>query len=292
MPRNEAGVHSRCPQCQTVFRVTAAQLKVRDGMVRCGRCQHVFRADRHLVYKPAKGAVKPASAVARKRAALRKISAPEIPPAPAAPFFPAESLREEASARLTPRARLRTRTIYWAAGSTLLILLLAGQSLIFYGYSAARQTPMLRPVVDALCEPRPPWMAEVPGAKPSLRGQTQEQFFRLPCRKLPPIDMRRMDLVESRVAPHPRYDKALRVKATLVNRAEGVQPYPMIEVSLMDSQGQLVARRAYRPQEYLNKPEAIQQGLSPQVAVNVQLDITSPGTQASGYEVLLLPPPE
>ena len=23
---------------------------------------------------------------------------------------------------------------------------------------------------------RPPWMAEVPGAKPSLRGQTQEQF--------------------------------------------------------------------------------------------------------------------
>lgn len=102
--------------------------------------------------------------------------------------------------------------------------------------------------------------------------------------------MRHMDLVETRVAPHPRFNKALRVKATLVNRADTVQPYPLLEVSLIDSQGQLVARRAYSPREYLSKPEAIQQGLPPQVAVNIQLDITSPGTQASGYEVQLLPP--
>jgi hypothetical protein len=66
----------------------------------------------------------------------------------------------------------------------------------------------------------------------------------------------------------------------------------LLEVSLIDSQGQLVARRAYQPREYLSKPEAIQQGLPPQVAVNVQLDITSSGAQASGYEVLLLPPSE
>lgn len=267
MPRNEAGVHSRCPQCQTVFRVTAAQLKVREGMVRCGRCQHAFRADQHLIQKPAKGAPKAAVAVARKRAAPRKVSsAPESVSAPVAPLFSVEDQRRE-TAPLAPPRRLRTRTIYWAAGSTLLVLLLTGQALIFYGHSAARQTPMLRPVVEALCEP-------------------------ISCRKLPPIDMRRMDLVETRVAPHPRYDKALRVKATLVNRAESVQRYPLLEVSLMDRQGQLVARRVYRPQEYLNKPETIQQGLLPQVAVNVQLDITSPGAPANGYEVLLLPPSE
>jgi hypothetical protein len=147
----------------------------------------------------------------------------------------------------------------------LLILLLAGQTLIFYGHDFARQTPILRPTIETLCAS-------------------------LPCRKLPRIDMRHMDLVETRVAPHPRFDKALRVKATLVNRADTVQPYPLLEVSLIDSQGQLVARRTYSPREYLSKPEAIQQGLPPQVAVNIQLDITSPGTQASGYEVQLLPP--
>ncbi|MCB1932836.1 MAG: DUF3426 domain-containing protein [Candidatus Accumulibacter sp.] len=33
-----------CPDCQTVFRVTAEQLKVRAGKVRCGQCRKVFNA--------------------------------------------------------------------------------------------------------------------------------------------------------------------------------------------------------------------------------------------------------
>lgn len=33
-----------CPQCQTRFRVTEAQLQMRGGRVRCGRCEHVFNA--------------------------------------------------------------------------------------------------------------------------------------------------------------------------------------------------------------------------------------------------------
>lgn len=262
-------MYTRCPQCQTVFRITAAQLKVRDGMVRCGRCQHVFGADQHLMPKPAKEAVKAAAPATRKRAASKKVAAqPGSIAAPIeniAPSFPAETPEHHAAPpplmRLQP---VRTRTIYWAAGWALLLLLLAGQTLIFYGYDFTRQTPKLRFIVETLCAP-------------------------LPCRKLPPIDMRHMDLVETQVAPHPRYDKALRIKATLVNRADTVQPYPLLEVSLIDSQGQLVARRAYRPREYLSKPEALQKGLPPQVAVSVQLDITSPGAQASGYEVLLLP---
>ena len=265
-------MYTRCPQCQTVFRITAAQLKARDGMVRCGRCQHVFGADQHLMPKPAKGTVKGASPAARKRTTSKKIAVePNKVAAPAETIalpFPAETPEHDvAPPPLVRRRPVRTRTIYWALGCVLLILLLAGQVLIFYGYDFARQTPTLRPMVETLCAP-------------------------LPCRKLPPIDMRHMDLVETQVAPHPRYDKALRIKATLVNRADTVQPYPLLEVSLIDSQGQLVARRAYQPREYLSKPEAIQNGLPPQVAVSVQLDITSPGVQASGYEVLLLPASE
>src|SRR5688572_9300536 len=39
---------TRCPECQTTFRITVAQLKMRDGLVRCGRCDAVFRADLRL----------------------------------------------------------------------------------------------------------------------------------------------------------------------------------------------------------------------------------------------------
>ena len=267
-------MYTRCPQCQTVFRVTAVQLKVRDGMVRCGRCQHVFGADQHLIAKPARSTAKSAAPATRKRATGKKPAAEPRPVAAStqhsAPPFPAEVPKHAAAPLPLPLMRLRpvrTRTIYWAAGGTVLILLLASQTLIFYGYDLARRTAALKPMIETLCAP-------------------------LPCRKLPPIDMRHMDLVETQVAPHPRYDKALRVKATLVNRADVVQPYPLLEVSLIDSQGQLVARRAYPPREYLSKPEAIQKGLPPQVAVSVQLDITSPDAKASGYEVLLLPSPD
>lgn len=263
-------MYTRCPQCQTVFRITAAQLKAREGKVRCGRCQHVFGADRHLLPTPAGSTPKNPAPASRKRAPGKNKAAETsriaAPARHAAPPFPAATPEHDAPpAVLMRRFPVRTRTIYWAAGDMLLILLLAAQVLIFYGHDFARQTPTLRPVIEALCDP-------------------------LPCRKLPRIDMHHMDLVETRVAPHPRFDRALRIKATLVNRADTVQPYPLLEVSLIDSQGQLVARRAYPPREYLGKPEAILQGLPPQVAVNVELDITSPGTLASGYEVLLLPP--
>lgn len=41
-------MRTRCPACQTVFRVSAEQLRVRDGKVRCGHCRHVFNANNTL----------------------------------------------------------------------------------------------------------------------------------------------------------------------------------------------------------------------------------------------------
>jgi predicted Zn finger-like uncharacterized protein len=40
---------TRCPGCGTVFRITAAQLALREGQVRCGHCRAVFDANDHFV---------------------------------------------------------------------------------------------------------------------------------------------------------------------------------------------------------------------------------------------------
>lgn len=40
---------TRCPACQTVFRVTPGQLVARAGRVRCGKCAHVFDAGKTLL---------------------------------------------------------------------------------------------------------------------------------------------------------------------------------------------------------------------------------------------------
>src|SRR5690625_2933592 len=40
---------TRCPQCGTSLRITAAQLQAARGAVRCGACLHIFRAQEPLV---------------------------------------------------------------------------------------------------------------------------------------------------------------------------------------------------------------------------------------------------
>ena len=43
---------TRCPQCQTRFKVVDDQLRISDGWVRCGKCKSVFDALTHLVQRP------------------------------------------------------------------------------------------------------------------------------------------------------------------------------------------------------------------------------------------------
>ena len=40
---------TQCPECQTSFRVTEAQLRIAEGSVRCGACLHVFQAEDYLL---------------------------------------------------------------------------------------------------------------------------------------------------------------------------------------------------------------------------------------------------
>ncbi|MDH4135074.1 MAG: DUF3426 domain-containing protein [Gammaproteobacteria bacterium] len=267
-------MYTRCPECQTVFRITAAQLKARAGQVRCGRCQHVFAADAHLVERPAKPAARnvapkkraPRKSTKPEKSAAGNTQSPDTAPATAPAVAAVDDHLDPLPEPLWLVPRSRTRTRYWIAGTSLLLLLLFLQSLFFYGRDVVRLAPFLDSTFHTVCD-------------------------LLPCRK-PAFDIRRLDLVESQVTPHPRYDKALRVRATLVNRADIVQSYPLLEVSLLDTQGQLLARRAYRPEEYLQKSPSAPAGLPPQLAVTVEIDITSPGPLASGFEVQILPPPD
>ena len=40
---------TRCPACQTMFRVVPDQLRISDGWVRCGQCEEIFDASLHLL---------------------------------------------------------------------------------------------------------------------------------------------------------------------------------------------------------------------------------------------------
>ncbi|PXW24418.1 zinc-ribbon and DUF3426 domain-containing protein [Paraburkholderia caballeronis] len=81
---------TRCPFCETVFRIQPQQLAARHGLVRCGHCQEAFDASGSLFDVPAGGDFSQASPVAAGVAAsLTSAAAAATEPSPPPSASPA-----------------------------------------------------------------------------------------------------------------------------------------------------------------------------------------------------------
>lgn len=247
-------MYTRCPECQTAFRITVAQLKARDGLVRCGRCDSIFRADLRL-FAPAAGPEQEEDdsetemyidLSAEDPAAIDRASSPdEIP-----------IIRDFS----VPSAGGPGRSLLWFFAAVLLALLLLGQFVYFYRDELA-QVAELRPSLVKICN--------------ILR-----------CTLAGALDHSVPELVQSSIAPHPRYANALRIRAAFVNRTEQPLELPLMQVSVTDISGQLLARRVFAPREYL-AAGAPSTAAPPNVVVQALLDVTNPENKAASYEVQL-----
>ncbi len=263
-------MYTRCPHCQTVFSLTSAQLKVRAGLVRCGRCQQTFHADRALLDGPLQAVAASPPRIRAERADGHGRARPPKPGAGAGrrrekrARDPARAPRvETATVAQRAAAPVRTRTVFWWLGNLLLIATLAGQGTYFYGDALVELEPAWRPAVTEFCD---------------LAG----------CRLRPRQDVALIDLADAHVEPHPLYDRALRVHAVLVNRADFAQPHPDIEIALTNRDGAVVTRRSFTAAEYLGVERARGGGMPPGLTVEVQLDVTQPEARTVGYEIRLL----
>ena len=271
-------MHTRCPKCRTTFVVKPGQLQARDGLVRCGRCLTVFGGEKNRVAKPSAkaGATHPKTTHENSDpGAGRKTG--KKPPAKTANDtkkrhkIPGETKSTVARAAseplshtlLAPDASPRTRLPFWIVGNITLVLLLLAQGAYFYSGDLVFAYPALKPAFTDVC----PTMG---------------------CQLTPPQDINLIDLVEAKIAPHPKFDKALRIRATLVNRAHFKQTFPIMEVTLSDTRGQIIARRAFKPEEYVEKSRNDDVTMAPNVAIPVLLDVTHPGNRALSYEIRLL----
>ena len=93
---------TRCPHCETVFRLRQEQLALRNGLVRCGHCQQVFNAAESLVDEHAPPAVE-----APATPAPSAVEAPAVAEAPAAVEAPA-AIEAPAVAEARPVAEAPT----------------------------------------------------------------------------------------------------------------------------------------------------------------------------------------
>jgi predicted Zn finger-like uncharacterized protein len=124
-------------------------------------------------------------------------------------------------------------------------------------------------------------------AYPEMVPMLQWMCNRLDCVLPPRRDPDAFQLSSRNVYSHPNVEGALMVQAVLSNQADFAQPYPLVELSFRDLQGELLAVRRFVPEEYLQRAPT-EASVAPGAPIHLHLEIEDPGPRAVAYEFRFL----
>jgi predicted Zn finger-like uncharacterized protein len=316
--------YTRCPGCRTIFRVTAQQLALRGGQVRCGHCKNVFdgMAERVTLAPRAPAAAfhderlyGPPTVTLRPEHALEPVGSP--PP----------GYERTDPAGLPPRveASSEDRQAIGEAGGEA-----GGEATQATGAAPGQDddetaVESAAPAADAETEAPPvpyeerfsqlqrshyPTALEraYPVALPLLLllliGQAAFHFrdalaAHLPAAKpvltrvcealgcgINPLrDSAGLAIDASDLQADPAHKGLLLLTATLRNRAGWSVAYPYLELTLTDAQDQVVVRRALAPADYARGTADIAAGIAANGEVPVRLFIDASATTQAGYRL-------
>ena len=95
-------------------------------------------------------------------------------------------------------------------------------------------------------------------------------------------------LLNRDVRLHPSYADTLLVNATMKNELASPQPYPKVQLTLFDTNGDLVAYRVFVPTEYLDNSIDIEQGMPVNSPVHFVLEVAGSSSEAVSFEFRFL----
>ncbi|TNF92284.1 MAG: DUF3426 domain-containing protein [Gammaproteobacteria bacterium] len=241
-------MQTRCPSCETIFRLEMEQLNIASGMVQCGVCGRFFNANTNLY-------------------ATDSNDTNESGQKPVG-FF-RDSNREQSFGNGTmPRTLLeshepvRPPSSPWAtfAWSVLIVLtlLLALSQLAWFNINQLAQHKDFRPWVDEVCT-------------------------KIPCDLEQARYLDKLELLSRDVRSHPTRKNALLITATFINRAEVPQPFPQVELVLSGLTGETVAMRRFTPREYLKGNYHDKILMPPGVPGSMVMEVIDPGDKSVSY---------
>jgi predicted Zn finger-like uncharacterized protein len=250
-------MYTRCNGCHTVHPLNAALLAQGAGKYRCGKCNKLNNALETLFDEwPNAGQAGPTQTGTPKLGIKLDIS----------PQQPGDDSDGEEFPSGRPQAgRSKFSRAAWAATAVALI--------IITGLNLA-------------------WLFKAKLLDSSLVKENPQISYRLAqwgvIEARPVIPQRNIDqlsLSGSDLRSHPSLVGALRLSTMIMNRADGRRAYPELEVLLLDSNGQAMSGRRFKPEEYLAEGADIENGMTPQAVLPVVLDLSNPGHQAVGFEI-------
>jgi predicted Zn finger-like uncharacterized protein len=255
-------MYTRCPACHTVHPVNAALLARGRGRYRCAKCNKSASALEALFDEwPDSGQRPPAAGdlpVLGLNIDLAQAERSRLDP----DVNPSDG-EIEAAAR--PAHRTALLRAAWMAGAAAIVAAAAiGLARFYQVESAAPAAAEDRTLLDSALE--------AIGA-----GESQPAG--------PFRDLDRIYLVSRELTSHPEHPDRLRLNATLVNRAARVQPFPDLEITLLDAVGEPLTRHRFEPADYLAQGSMRRAGMAPEAYLPLTVDLEDPGLQAVGFEL-------
>ena len=119
---------------------------------------------------------------------------------------------------------------------------------------------------------------------PELRPLVQKMCDLAKCEMPMQQDVDLIKLTHRDITVHPRVKGALLINAVFVNNATFMQPFPLMQITLSDITGRVIAKRRFQPAEYLDADINIRRGMTPNNPVQIVLEIADPGKDAVNFE--------
>jgi predicted Zn finger-like uncharacterized protein len=259
-----SAIVTRCPTCQTAFRVTSEQLETANGMVRCGKCIGVFNAPEHQLITPIEQSTEIKSTepdLLSDQQQTRESEEEQALPRLTALIhneFTEQQVKSEPSNRLR---FLFSRLTAVALGA----LLLAGQSVYFFSAELSRNQDYRQIMINSC--------------------------HYIGCEIDSYRDLNQLSINTFIIQTHPTQSGAVVVDMLIENTARFRQPYPRIKVRFEDLQGQLIGQRTFSPEEYIAqqfpKGSIAVRNISSGRQAHVSFSLVDPGLSAVNYLVEL-----
>jgi len=90
-----------------------------------------------------------------------------------------------------------------------------------------------------------------------------------------------MQMISRNIISHPNNNGILLISASIENKANYAQPYPYVEVTLLDNKDNIIALRRFKPIEYLQHYSGAV--FPPKKETILQLKIADPGKKATRF---------
>ena len=312
---------TRCPECDTTFRVTDDTLKKASGQVRCGRCASVFNAYAEL-HDPAAKSFEPEPTPRESSAAAPHAPDP-LPPAAVTASTPAHvepdaaatsggaasvaDVVAETRVAADDAAEIRTDTVPppdpQAISATEVDRVLAADVGLPLPQTAyAWQQAGTPPAQHARSRW---WTAAAAFALLALGAQAVHHFRSgiaghatfgpwvtgaykmLGSEVTPSWDVRQYEIIDwvATAEPNSRGLGSLKITARIQNRGPLRQPYPAVQLRLKDRWEEAVGSRMFTPAEYLPRDTPRGRLMSPGETARAEIEVVDPGPDAYGFEL-------